>query len=208
MTQMDCKQAASMMHDYLDNDLPEDQALALRSHLETCTSCTLMLREFEQTDMLLMAKMKGALPSTSDDVLERIMSELPRQRRKQPWITWIQKHPAMTAAAMFLLVMLFSALSVWRSDNQLIVKGEDLDKVQIQGHTVIVPQGTEVAGNLTVENGNTQVYGNIDGNLTVIDGSLYQASTAKIAGDAKTIDQALDWLWYRITDTLTQVAAH
>ncbi|MNF18525.1 Anti-sigma-W factor RsiW [compost metagenome] len=57
-----------------------------------------------------------------------------------------------------------------------------------------------------MENGKAQIYGEVDGNLTVIDGSLYQASTAKISGDVKSIDQALDWIWYKITNTFTEVA--
>ncbi len=206
MAQMECKQAASLMHDYLDNELPEEQALDLKSHLDRCVSCRTRLKELEQTDMLMFAAVKHSLPSASDDVLNQIMSNLPKKRRQQPWLGWVKRHPALTAAAMFLLVMLFSTLSIWKSDDQLVVKGADLDKVRIEGHTVIVPEGTAIAGDLTIENGNTEVYGEVEGNLTVIDGSLYQASTAKIAGDAKTIDQALDWIWYRITNTFTEVA--
>lgn len=206
MAQMECKQAASMMHEYLDNDLPEDQALDLKSHLDICEDCRTRFNELEQTDMLLFAAVKNSLPSASDDVLERIMSKLPRQRKQQTWLKWVRRHPALTAAAVFLFVMLFSTLSLWQSDDQLVVKGADLDKVRIEGHTVIVPEGTAIAGDLTIENGDTKVYGEVEGNLTVIDGTLYQASTAKIAGNAKIIDQALDWVWYRITNTFTEVA--
>lgn len=203
---MDCKEAASMMHEYLDNDLPDSQVLDLKSHLEVCESCRLRLHQLEQTDMLLYAAVKHSNPSAPDDVLERIMNKLPRQRKQQGWLKWVRRHPALTAAAVFLFVMLFSALSIWKSDDQLIVKGADLDQLVIEGHTVIVPQGTAIAGDLTVENGDTQVYGEVNGNLTVIDGSLYQASTAKIAGNAKRINQALDWVWYRITNTFNEVA--
>lgn len=203
---MDCKQAASMMHEYLDSDLPEDQALALKSHLDDCEACRIKLNEMEQTDMLLFAAVKSSLPPVSDDMLERIISKIPRQRKQQTWLKWVRRHPALTAAAVFLFVMLFSTLSLWQSDDQLVVKGADLDQVRIEGHTVIVPEGTAIAGDLTVENGDTRVYGEVKGNLTVIDGTLYEASTAKIAGNAKIIDQALDWIWYRITNTFSEVA--
>jgi hypothetical protein len=59
---------------------------------------------------------------------------------------------------------------------------------------------------LTVENGKTQIYGDVQGNLTVIDGSLYQASTAHISGQVKSIDQAMDWIWYKITNMFSDVA--
>jgi len=107
---------------------------------------------------------------------------------------------------MFLLVMLFSAVSIWDSDDQLVVKGAGLDQVIIQGDTVTVPSDAVIAGNLTIENGKAEIYGEVQGNLTVIDGSYYQASTAHISGEVKQIDQALDWIWYRIINTFTEVA--
>lgn len=203
---MECKQAASLMHDYLDGDLAQDQALELNSHLDACPSCMQQYKQLEQTNMMLFAAMKSSVPSASDELVEQIMRKIPKPRKQQVWLKWVKHHPALTAAAVFLLVMVFSTLSIWKSDDQLIVKGPSLDQVKIEGHTVIVPKGTKIAGDLTVENGDTKVYGEVEGNLTVIDGALYQASTAKISGDAKTIDQALDWLWYRITNTFSEVA--
>ncbi|MNO05927.1 Anti-sigma-W factor RsiW [compost metagenome] len=51
-----------------------------------------------------------------------------------------------------------------------------------------------------MQNGEARVYGDVEGNVTVIDGSYYQASTAHIAGQVKSIDQTLDWIWYKVTD--------
>jgi hypothetical protein len=45
-----------------------------------------------------------------------------------------------------------------------------------------------------------QVLGDLDGDLTVIDGSVVPlASTAHIAGEIKTIDRAVDWFWYKVS---------
>ncbi|USB32711.1 zf-HC2 domain-containing protein [Paenibacillus sp. YPG26] len=203
---MDCKQAASLMHDYLDEDLERAQALELKKHLVQCPSCNMHFQELEQTEMMLFHAVKSSVPSASDELVERIMREIPGKRRQRVWMKWIKRHPALTAVAMFLFVMLFSTMSLWKADDQLIVKGAGLDQVVIEGRTVIVPNGKTIAGDLTVENGKAQIYGEVDGNLTVIDGSLYQASTAKISGDVKSIDQALDWIWYKITNTFTEVA--
>ncbi|AWB46094.1 anti-sigma factor [Paenibacillus sp. CAA11] len=203
---MDCKQAATLMHDYLDEDLSQTEARELKAHLDACPSCMQRFKQLEQTELMLFAAVKTSVPSASDTLVEQIMRKIPKQRKQQAWLKWIRRHPALTAAALFLVVMVFSTLSVWKANDQLIVKGPNLDQVKIEGHTVIVPEGTTIAGDLTVENGNTQVYGEVQGNLTVIDGALYQASTAKIAGDAKIIDQALDWIWYRITNTFSEVA--
>lgn len=203
---MNCKQATSLIHDYLDDDLTHEHALELKDHLQGCSSCSSEYRELEQTEMMLFTTIRHKAFSAPDELVDRIMSKIPSQRKQQAWVGWIKKHPAMTAAAMFLLVMLFSTLSLWKGDNQLIVKVADLDHVIINGDTVTVPEGSTVAGNLTVENGKAEIYGDVQGNLTVIDGSYYQASTAHISGEIKSIDQALDWIWYRITNTFTEVA--
>ncbi|WP_019640689.1 zf-HC2 domain-containing protein [Paenibacillus fonticola] len=203
---MDCKQAASLMHEYLDDELFGEQALSLKKHLQGCPSCQMQFKELEQTELMLFATIKRTSLTASDELVDRIMKSIPSQHKQRAWIYWVKKHPAITAAAMFLLVMLFSAISLWNSDDQLVVKGKDLDQVIINGNTVTVPNGSKVAGNLTVENGIAEIYGEVEGNLTVIDGSLYQASTAKILGEVKSIDQALDWIWYRITNTFTEVA--
>ncbi|WP_018753622.1 zf-HC2 domain-containing protein [Paenibacillus sanguinis] len=204
---MECKQASSLMHDYLDGELSRADAEQLKQHLECCPECQKQFKELEQTEMLLFAAIKQHTNvSAPDELVNRIISQIPKQPKQQAWIQWIRRHPALTAAAMFLLVMVFSAVSIWDSDDQLVVKGADLEQVIIQGDTVTVPSNSKIAGNLTIQNGKAEIYGEVQGNLTVIDGSYYQASTAHIAGEVKQIDQALDLIWYRITNTFTEVA--
>jgi anti-sigma factor (TIGR02949 family) len=204
---MECKQASSLMHDYLDGDLSRTDAEQLKQHLECCPKCQKQFKELEQTEMMLFATIKQHTNvSAPDELVNRIISQIPKQPKQQAWIQWIRRHPALTAAAMFLLVMVFSAVSIWDGDDQLVVKGADLEQVIIQGDTVTVPSNSKIAGNLTIQNGKAEIYGEVQGNLTVIDGSYYQASTAHISGEVKQIDQALDWIWYRITNTFTEVA--
>lgn len=203
---MECKQASSLMHDYLDGELSRDEAVALKQHMQSCSPCQERFRELEQTEMMLFATIKHTNLSAPDELVNRIISQIPNQPKQQAWIKWIKQHPALTAVAMFLLVMLFSAVSFWDTDDQLVVKGSNLDQVIIHGDTVTVPNDSKIAGNLTIENGKAEIYGEVQGNLTVIDGTFYQASTAHISGQVKEIDRALDWIWYRITNTFTEVA--
>jgi anti-sigma factor RsiW len=202
---MECKLAVSMMHDYLDDDLPELQQRELKEHLLSCTGCRAKFKELEQTDMLMFSLMHQN-PVASEDLVGRIMNSLPKSKKERAFITWIKRHPALTAASVFILVMLMSSVTFWNQDRQLVVRGTDLDQVVIKGDTVIVPSGKIISGDLTVENGQTQVYGEVNGNVTVIDGSLYQASTAHISGQVKSIDQAVSWLWYKVTNMFSEVA--
>lgn len=202
---MECKLAVSMMHDYLDDDLPDQQQRELKEHLLSCPDCRVKFKELEQTDMLMFSLMHQN-PVASDDLVSRIMDSLPKSKKEKRFVTWIKRHPALTAASLFLVVMLMSTVTFWSPDRQLVVRGVDLDQVIIKGDTVIVPSGKIISGDLTVENGKAQVYGDVNGNVTVIDGSLYQASTAHISGQVKSIDQAVSWLWYKVTNMFSEVA--
>ncbi|UUZ82092.1 polymer-forming cytoskeletal protein [Paenibacillus sp. P26] len=97
---------------------------------------------------------------------------------------------------------------MWDEDQDLLVKGQDLQSVVIQGHTVLVPEGKTVAGDLTVEKGQVQVDGEVKGNVTVIDGSVNMASTAKISGQVKQIDEAFSWLWYKMNIWVSEVSGN
>jgi cytoskeletal protein CcmA (bactofilin family) len=75
-----------------------------------------------------------------------------------------------------------------------------MDHLVIEGNKVTIPEGEKITGDLTVVNGDVQVLGDLEGNLTVIDGNLAPlASTAHIAGQVKTIDRAVDWIWYKVS---------
>lgn len=102
--------------------------------------------------------------------------------------------------------MLFSTISFWSQDTQLVVKSDEFEKLVIEGDTVIIPPDQIITGDITVENGKTKVYGQVNGNVTVIDGELFQASTAHIAGQVKDIDRAMDWIWYKISTLFTDAA--
>ena len=72
----------------------------------------------------------------------------------------------------------------------------------VEGETVLVPAGETVKGDIVVKNGKLRIEGEVDGNVTVINGSKYMASTAVVTGNSEEIDKAFDWLWYKIKKTL------
>lgn len=201
---MECKEAISLMHLYLDGELSKLEKNELQDHLLECHNCRIRFKELEQTEMMLFG-IQHSVPPVTDELTCRILNVMPTPKRQRPWVKWIKRHPAATVAAFFLVVILSSILSDWNQNNQFMVRGDNLDQVVIRGNTVIVPAGKEVNGDLTVENGTAQVYGDVAGNLTVIDGSYFQASTAHISGQVESIDQALDWIWYKIFNLFTEV---
>jgi anti-sigma factor RsiW len=213
---MECTVAIVKIHDYLDGELPREEKGALHAHMSGCPDCRARFEQLEKTDAAAFLAMEGAGPSVtgydaaaSAALKNRIMSSLPKGKTKERnrFVRLIYRYPGLTAAALFLVVMFGSMFATWEQDSKLIVSGEDLQNVVINGNTVIVPEGVALTGNLTVENGKLEVQGSIDGDVTVIDGSMVLASTGHIAGHSRTIDQALDWFWYRVISTFNSTGA-
>ncbi|WP_199615057.1 zf-HC2 domain-containing protein [Paenibacillus alkalitolerans] len=197
---MQCKEALPLMHDYLDGQLNATRQLELRYHLRDCPACSSRFRALEKTEALVKVLER---PQTPDDLTAKIMANLPPAPVRRSWVSWVRRHPAATAAAAFLIVMISSFLSMWNQGTQLIVKGDDLDGVFIEGRNVIVPENSTMKGSLVVENGTVQVDGDVKGNLTVIDGKAVLASTAHISGQVTEVDRALDWIWYKFGEWYT-----
>ncbi|MCD9025690.1 zf-HC2 domain-containing protein [Cohnella silvisoli] len=194
---MKCNVAVVFMHDYLDGDLAREEAKQLQEHLGQCPSCYARYESLERTDAFVRTL---PIEKAPEHLADRIMKSLPSPRRPAAWTSWVRRHPAVSAAAIFMVVMLSSFVAMWNQDQELSVTGPDLEHVVIEGNKVIVPEGQKFSGDLTVVNGDVQVLGDLDGNLTVIDGNVSPlASTAHIAGEIKTIDRAVDWMWYKVS---------
>lgn len=211
MAAMNCNVAIVSMHDYLDGELTREDAAKLKAHMIACPECRARFEKLERTEALIhnALEIRGGAAETGESALrtQRIMSALPlKQRKSMGWTRWLRNHPAIAVAAVFAFVMLASFITMWEQDDQLTVRGNDLTQLVIDGDTVTVPEGVHVKGDLTVENGKANVLGDVEGNVTVIEGSLYQASTAHISGQVKTIDQALDWFWYKVTHSFSSLA--
>ncbi len=194
---MHCQESISLMHEYLDGELYGSSLSKLNQHVAACDRCRSHMRQLEQTHVFMSAWSTPRLP---DNLTQTIMQVLPPEKKQSRWIRVIREHPAASAAAFFLVIMLSSFMTLWNSDTELMVKGSDLDQVIIEGLQVTVTAGRTVQGDLVVENGEIQVFGNVTGNLVVIDGSYNLGSTALIAGEINHIDEALDWLWYKLKD--------
>jgi anti-sigma factor RsiW len=198
---MECSEALPLIHDYLDGDLAGEQTGALRLHLKECEACTSRFRTYERTEAFVRAMDR---PSAPVNFTASIMTALPQARSNQTWSRWLRRHPAAAAAAAFLIIMVSSLLSLWNQGTQLAVRGDDLDGIVIEGGRVIIPSGATMEGDLVVENGIVQVDGDVHGNLTVIDGSFAMASTAHISGNITQVDQALDWIWFKISELFNE----
>lgn len=188
------------MHEVLDGDASASDAWELRKHLAECEHCREIYYGMETSEALVRS-MPGLIAPSG--MTERIMGNLPA-KKSSTFFHWLKRHPGISVAVLFLILMMGSIMTAWNTGKELVIKGVDLelDEVVIKGNTVYIPPGKTIEGDLVVQGAQLELGDNVNvkGNLTVIDGKLLQASTAHIAGQVTEIDEMFGWIWYKFTE--------
>ncbi|MUV38201.1 Anti-sigma-W factor RsiW [Lentibacillus sp. JNUCC-1] len=213
---MSCNnEAKKLMHKYLDGDLSHNEQNELRTHLETCEACQAHFHELKRTITLIQGQKSEQIKAPSG-FAAGVMDQLPAEKKRYKYMRWFRMHPVLTAAAIFLVLMFGGMFSEWNKDQELVVSKQE--NLLIEGDTVIVPEGVTVEGDLVIKNGNLEIKGKIDGDVTLINGSLIKqneplngdglmASVGEINGEFKEIDQVFEWMWYHIKNIAVGVTS-
>ncbi len=180
------------MHDYLDGDISREHEQELKKHLQGCSECQQHMHELSDTVAFIKSATHIMAPPGFE---ENVMNRLPRRKNTAGIQKWLRKHPIFVAAAVFFLFMGATLLGSYPNDNQFSVTKQP--NLIVDGQTVTVPAGEVVEGDIVVKNGNIVIEGEVDGNVTVINGE-YMASTAVVSGQIEEVDQAFEWLWYEM----------
>lgn len=200
---MDCKDAISSIHDYLDDEIQGESLLQLNGHLQACSKCNQHFRQLEKADAFFRILTRPCVP---EGLAERVIQSVPTEKKKMSWLRFVKRHPAVSVAVVFLCVILGSVMSLWNQETELMLKGNNLEHIVIEGDKVIIPEGRTIHGNLIVENGRIQVDGYITGDLIVIDGAILSAPYANVTGNITSVDKALDWIWYKMNDIYSMIS--
>lgn len=188
------------MHEYLDGEISREHELELNSHLQSCADCQAHMHELSN----VVAFVKGAAHvEAPGNFVNSVMARLPKEKSHAGVSRWLRRHPILTAAALFLLFMSSALFSNFNEEQQFSFTKQE--NVIVEGETVIIPEGEIVTGDLVVKNGDVRIDGELDGNLTIINGSKYMASTAVITGKTEEINEVFDWLWFHIKDGAKEV---
>ncbi|WP_433956662.1 zf-HC2 domain-containing protein [Cytobacillus horneckiae] len=190
------------MHEYLDEEISDEHKQELRAHLHECKDCAEHFHELKRTIALVQSTSHFQAPS---NFTENVMAKLPKEKKKVGMQRWFRHHPMLTAASLFIILMTGSLLSTWNEDQQLSVSKQP--NLVVDNDTVIVPEGEVVKGDVTVKNGNLQIDGEVEGNVTVINGEKYLASAGHVSGDIEEVNAIFDWLWYHIKSTAKNVVS-
>lgn len=181
------------MHEYLDGDISREHEQQLKKHLQMCSDCQRHMHQLSDT----IAFVKSAAHITAPPHFEdQVMKRLPKGKNRVGIQKWFRRHPIVVAAAVFFIFMSATLLSNYPNDEFSVTKQPNLI---VDGQTVIVPEGEVVKGDIVVKNGDIVIEGEVDGNVTVINGQ-YMASTAVVSGQIEEIDETFEWLWYEMKD--------
>ncbi|MGE7919570.1 zf-HC2 domain-containing protein [Viridibacillus sp. NPDC093762] len=186
------KHIGEYMHEYLDGDISREHEIELKAHLQSCDNCRQHMQELNSTIAFVKS---AAVVSVPLDFKQNVMIRLPKGKSGVGVQRWLRRHPIFVAAAMFCILMSTSLLTGFNDNKEFSVTKQP--NLVVDGQTVIVPAGKTVTGDIVVKNGDILVEGSVDGNITVINGQ-YMASTANVTGQIDEINQAFEWLWYKI----------
>lgn len=181
------------MHEYLDEDIEEHDERLLKQHLLTCSSCQTYFHELEKAIALVQSTSHIHAPS---DFTEKVLARLPKEKKRVSVQRWFKQHPLLTAASLFVALMTGSMVTMWNGNQEFSVTKQP--NLVVSNHTVVVPEGEVVKGDITVRNGEIKIEGTVEGDVTVINGENYMASAGKVTGDIKEINEVFEWIWYQM----------
>lgn len=188
------------MHEYLDEEISAEHERELKEHLLHCKDCLQHFHELEKS--IALVKSIAHIPAPEDFTM-KVMSKLPKEKKKVGMQRWLRHHPLLTAASLFIVLMVGSLFSTWNTDQDLSVSKQP--NLIVRNDTVIVPEGEVVKGDVVVRNGSLRIEGEIDGNVTVINGEKYMASAGQVTGEITEINAIFDWIWYHMKKTAKEV---
>ncbi|KMY52634.1 anti-sigma W factor [Bacillus sp. FJAT-27231] len=195
------KEIVRLMHNYLDGELFSGEQQKLKAHLQTCNDCRQHFLELKKTIALVQSMSHIGAP---ERFTEEVLFALPKETRIIGIQRWIRRHPFFTAASLFLALMTGGFLSTWQQEANHFAFTK-YNNLQVENDTVIVPAGEQVKGDIVVENGDIRVEGEVQGDVTVINGEQYMASAGRVTGEIEEIDEAFGWIWFKLKKAVTGV---
>jgi anti-sigma factor RsiW len=185
-----------LMNKVLDGEATKEEERVFHAHLEECESCK------EEYELLLETLKELQLQNHNikapEGFTQAVMAKLPKEKQQMKWKRWMQRHPALTAAAIFMFFMAASVFTSYNQQDLAVVKGEGNLQIKKAERVVVVPAGETIKGDLVVENADVRIEGRVEGDVTVIKGNQYLASAGEVTGHSQEIGQVVEWVWYKL----------
>lgn len=194
------EQIIELMHEYLDDEIDPAKERVLREHLRGCKDCETLFNELKKSIAFVKSMSHMQAP---DDFTANVLARLPKEKKQVLMARWLKNHPIMSAASLFVVLMAGSLLSTWNHEREFSVSKQE--NLVVKNNTVIVPEGEVVKGDVLVRNGTLRIEGEVQGDVTVINGEQYLASAGRVTGDIEEVNEVFDWIWYHMKRTAKEV---
>jgi anti-sigma factor RsiW len=189
-----------LMHEYLDEEIDPENEMILRDHLKSCKGCETLFNEYKRTIAVVKGTSRMQAPP---NFTANVMASLPKEKKKVGMQRWLRNHPLIAAASLFIVLMTGSLISTWNQDREFSVSKQE--NLVVENGTVIVPEGEVVKGDVIVRNGELRIEGEVQGDVTVINGEQYLASAGNVTGQIEEVNEVFDWIWYHMKRTAFEV---
>ena len=187
------EEIVELMHEYLDEEIDPKNEMILREHLKSCKDCETLFNEYKKTIAFVKGTSRMQAPP---NFTAQVMASLPKEKKKVSMQRWLRNHPLIAAASLFLILMAGSLMSTWNQDHEFSVSKQE--NLVVKNGTVIVPEGEVVKGDVIVRNGELRIEGEVQGDVTVINGEQYLASAGHVTGQIEEVNEVFDWIWYHM----------
>lgn len=187
------EEVIAYMHAYLDGDISREDEQKLKEYLNRCAECREIMNGLTESVAFLGSAPRLEAPA---NFVEGVMARLPKDKKQSGLQRWFRHHPLLSAAALFFILMSASLFSSYGNQQQFSVTKQP--NLIVEGETVLVPEGEVVQGDIVVKNGTLRIEGEVEGDVTVIHGTKYMASTAVVTGSSQEINEIFDWIWYKL----------
>ncbi|MFD2170080.1 zf-HC2 domain-containing protein [Tumebacillus lipolyticus] len=185
-----------LLHRYLDEELSVAERTELEAHVAACDKCLTHLKELGTVIQTLQGAEWHKAPSGfTEDLMAKLQQAKPPRRN---WRVPIMKYSGIAAA-----VLLVFGLGVSiATPNQFALQADHTDGLIVADGKVIVPEGSEYNGNLVIQNGDIEVRGKVNGNVTALNGKVHlaRAAGADISGEVSEVDEALEKFGYYVKE--------
>src|SRR4051812_44202333 len=112
------EQIIELMHEYLDEEIDENDERKLREHLQSCKECETIFNELKKTIAFVKSISHMQAPP---NFTANVLSGLPKEKKKVWMKRWLKNHPVLSAASLFIILMMGSLFSTWNQDREFSV---------------------------------------------------------------------------------------
>ncbi|TCP57862.1 anti-sigma factor RsiW [Tumebacillus sp. BK434] len=194
---MSCQEhSEELLHRYLDEEMSVAERTDFEAHLAACERCLTHFTEVGSTIQRLEGGEWHKAPAGfTESVLAKLEHVAPPRRN---WRVPIMKYSGIAAA----VLLVFGLGASFATPEEFALQANHTDGLIITDGKVIVPEGSEYNGDLVIQNGDIEVRGKVNGNVTALNGQVHLARSAgaDISGEVAEVDEAFEKIGYYLKE--------